>query len=927
MKRLISILLSGVLLCNPVVSTEAIAESITEENGAFCGKCGDNVFWEYDGKDSLRVFGNGPMWGSFPMANDDWSDSVRTLGIEEGVTYICDYAFENFHNLESISIPGSVETIRYLAFGRCSSLKEVVIPEGVRYIDRCAFAGCENMTSISLPDSLTSIGTGAFDGCALSEIMIPKNVSEIKGNILGACGNLKSITVDPDNAFFCVVNDALYTKTMDRMISYCVAKNETVFSYEIPDTVEYIEDSVFQFCTLLTDIHLPASLNYIGSFAFLNCTGLTSVSIPDGTYYFDHAFQDCSGLTEVYIPNTVNKITDSLFTCCDNIKTVYFGGSEEEYQGLKDGVPFEHAQIVCNSDIPSDECIRIYDKEKVSHIIAPENSPEAIVQRQSAQIYSTDLARALVLLSSGAYDYEMAQDNLAALGMTDVYFNDDVYKLSAEEEALYYALQDKVGFGIGCKTMESGEQLVLVVVRGSFGEHRLTGNEWLSNYNIVMQECLGFGEHVGFQNAEKEVLVELKRMLNGIPTSNIKYVVTGHSRGAAVANLLEKDLMDAGVSGENVFGYNFACPDVAKALPSTFNPDGKYNNIFNIGMAGDPVSIIPGMTGNGLSLVTSRGPVSSIINSFTQWGKYGTSGWFCRDWNSYEETGLDFTFGKHKVENYIDMMARRLPFSCTKSWIGYKASVLISMMNGSDEEQSDEPVEVQLGKSTYEVPFEKNRDFNDAICKKRECMLAVCCPVDVEIVNSEGVVLASVIGDEVTYSDNAANDLKVLVMKDGDEKYFTVIGNEDYHFNLTGTDTGEMTAIISVQPACMLQSPTVTYYENVPLTAGKQMSLDVSSDMTEYGDSMTVYDESGAPAETIVPDIAEQSQIYGDLNQDNDLTVADAVLLARMIAEDADVDVSEDAFFLSDVNRDGILSSADTAALLNLLTCKLPDEQ
>ena len=307
------------------------------------------------------------------------------------------------------------------------------------------------------------------------------------------------------------------------------------------------------------------------------------------------------------------------------------------------------------------------------------------------------------------------------------------------------------------------------------------------------------------------------------------------------------------------------------------------------------------------------------------WGKYGQSGWFCRDWKTYfSEDGTNLSFDKHRSENYVDMMNNRYSFTKTKSWLEYKANVLTSMLSDSPKDDSSNKSNIKVGKSNYEIPYDKSGQF---LKDQTMCQASFHCPVDVEIVNSEGVVLASVIGDEVTYSDNAANDLKVLVMKDGDEKYFTVIGNEDYHFNLTGTDTGEMNAIISVQPSCMLQSPTVTYYENVPLTAGKQMSLDISSDMTEYGDSMTVYDESGAPAETIVPNIAEQSNIYGDLNQDNDLTVADAVLLARMVAEDADVDVSEDAFFLSDVNRDGILSSADTAALLNLLTCKLPDEQ
>ena len=60
-------------------------------------------------------------------------------------------------------------------------------------------------------------------------------------------------------------------------------------------------------------------------------------------------------------------------------------------------------------------------------------------------------------------------------------------------------------------------------------------------------------------------------------SSNVKYFVTGHSRGAAVANLVEYKL-DPKVGKQNVYGYNFAVPDTGVVGKGT-NVKG-FNNIF-----------------------------------------------------------------------------------------------------------------------------------------------------------------------------------------------------------------------------------------------------------------------------------------------------------------------------------------------------------
>lgn len=70
-------------------------------------------------------------------------------------------------SLTSVRIPGSVKTINYLAFSRCSQLKEVVLVEGVEYISNDAFELCGSLTSIVLPESLSFIGTNTLSNCPM----------------------------------------------------------------------------------------------------------------------------------------------------------------------------------------------------------------------------------------------------------------------------------------------------------------------------------------------------------------------------------------------------------------------------------------------------------------------------------------------------------------------------------------------------------------------------------------------------------------------------------------------------------------------------------------------------------------------------------------------------------------------------------------
>lgn len=88
------------------------------------------------------------------------------------VTSICrnfsatsQYGFLDCVNLNSISIPDTVELIGSNAFNNCVSLEKVHIGNGVRKIGGSAFGGCSALKSVYLPN-VETIGTGAFESCA-----------------------------------------------------------------------------------------------------------------------------------------------------------------------------------------------------------------------------------------------------------------------------------------------------------------------------------------------------------------------------------------------------------------------------------------------------------------------------------------------------------------------------------------------------------------------------------------------------------------------------------------------------------------------------------------------------------------------------------------------------------------------------------------
>jgi hypothetical protein len=169
-------------------------------------------------------------------------------------------------------------------------------------------------------------------------------------------------------------------------------------------------------------------------------------------------------------------------------------------------------------------------------------------------------------------------------------------------------LEDNISYVLGHKRVNDDEDLLAVVLRGT------DSVEWYGNMEV------GTGtRHESFQLANLTLAAAVQKYIEDNDLKNVIYFVTGHSRGAAVANLYAADLTEK-IGKGNVFCYAFATPN------NTTSPI-KRKNIFNFCFEDDFVPQVPlekwgyskyGRTSIANAQAIYQNPLSNNNRTFTQ---------------------------------------------------------------------------------------------------------------------------------------------------------------------------------------------------------------------------------------------------------------------------------------------------------------------
>ena len=399
MNRLLSVLLALLMATSFLPAFTAFAEDVPAVVATgYCGGEGDgtNLTWTLTDDGTLAVSGTGAMadygnviYANSPLYSEYWNNvEILSLVVNEGVTAIGTYGFNNFRHLVNVSLPESLTSIHDYAFNYCERLEAITIPAGVTDIGKGAFsycckleriaisagvtqirdntfAGCHDLFEITVPEGVTGIGSAAFSGCyALENIALPESVTSVGDYAFSSylsgmtlSKNVVSIgkkafsnvplTIDPENpVYFNDVYGSLLQRGADGncFISasrntpsdYAVPNDVTQIASEafssvqltsvtLPDHFTQIDPGAFSGCSKLESIVLPAGVTQIGDRAFSRCTSLTGISLPNGlTRIGESAFDGCSALAEITLPASLETIGKSAFCECTALTQIDF---------------------------------------------------------------------------------------------------------------------------------------------------------------------------------------------------------------------------------------------------------------------------------------------------------------------------------------------------------------------------------------------------------------------------------------------------------------------------------------------------------------------------------------------------------------------------------------------------------------------------
>ena len=261
-------------------------------------------------------------------------------------------------------------------------------------------------------------------------------------------------------------------------------------------------------------------------------------------------------------------------------------------------------------------------------------------------VYYNDLSKLAVLYASDIYTGCYMEVNRGATGGTDeatsfgklfgIQDAEDIHITAAE-----YAVDkdDLTEFFVGHRTIYRNGQkkeLVILSVRGTNG----TNAEWTSNFDVGADtmdyyNAVGFNHphwkdlsnHKGFDVATNRVLEKYAayEKRHGLDKMNNKVIlITGHSRGAAIANLLGAHFEDR--ADYKSYTYTFAAP-----YATTHSDASAYRTVFNVVNSDDLVPYLPmyewGFRKYGVTYTLSVNDLYEDSNWFGN--KEGSFEWLC----------------------------------------------------------------------------------------------------------------------------------------------------------------------------------------------------------------------------------------------------------------------------------------------------------
>lgn len=324
----------------------------------------------------------------------------------------------------------------------------------------------------------------------------------------------------------------------------------------------------------------------------------------------------------------------------------------------------------------------------------------------------------------------------------------------------YDSITNSQSFAVGNKILKP---LLVVDIRGS-----VTWWDWV---NDIGAQVLPFNNR--FAALAEEVFTNVENYLSSTGLQDPIILVTGHSMGAAIANILAARLngiMDPG----NVYAYTFATPRTVNEAVSG-NQAVNYPNIFNILNSNDVVTYVP---------LTITLPVVNY------WKRHGIDLYINMPYSESRETDI-LGMPCHSMSVYLN-------------WLNSSENLSLQEMLALSEEA-------------------RVRGLLPIIAK-------IKCPVGVTIKDSNGNIIGYESQQEnAVYPDMLDNGVMSWIEEDGAKMFFIPSIADAASIEIEAYDYGSMNFTVgSVDASTESEIKTLN---NISLYPGKEFTADISEDV------------------------------------------------------------------------------------------------
>ncbi len=447
-------------------------------------------------------------------------------------------------------------------------------------------------------------------------------------------------------------------------------------------------------------------------------------------------------------------------------------------------------EITINTDELESQTIRIEQLDEISsYFCETDLDNTAVTHFKGSSEYNQALATWAMYLSNAAYN-PLPKDALPLIPelfiedettiesvITDSKFSnmmqyhyDDAQMNTAAHTIAHKKIVDTDG---------SHKSLITVTIRGT-----AAAIEWLTDATSLLQD-----QQLGFLGARNDVIANLNQYLqdneNNFEDERI-ILVTGHSLGAAVANLVADSLNSNEEWGsDKIYAYTFATPNVGNHITTD------YTNIFNILNRSDYITLVP----------CSLKPAAFAGDD--AWGRHGID-------IPLSMTRGDCVAKNHKMATYYERMASLDP---ALNYIGIKA------LSNND---------VRMGL----LPT----------------LFSMKCPVGVTVYNSDGEIMAFESQQAVAaYSQNNyadTSDVVSWISDEGEKIFFVPYGSDASTTSIKAYDYGTMSFSIASIDAPNNQANEIKTFQSVSLYPGKEFSVDLSESVSIENTKLYIVENS-----------------------------------------------------------------------------------